>query len=301
MSKKEDISKYVYHYTSIRGFKGIIKDREIWATDLRYMNDPTELELGYNYLNEMVCESVESGKTIKRDPNVPIFACSFSKNKNVLSQWRAYAKGGGVAIGFPRDLLQNVAAAKDYVLKDCIYYDLEDPTTKIQLVSKAIQLLELTDSSTKRGSNAKATDDSETDKLIALKSPWIVPVIKHKAYKEEDEVRLLPSSDSSSVHEINIAIGRQSSLKREFRVDNGILKPYQAIKLGEAFFKIQIVVGPTPHQDLIYDSVKRFLYQELVEEELVNGTERVQGNAERKYKNYVEEAVTKSDVPYRDM
>jgi len=84
-------------------------------------------------------------------------------------------------------------------------------------------------------------------------------------------------------------------------VDNGILKPYQAIKLLEASFKIKVVVGPAPHQDLLYDSVKRFLYQELVSEELANGADKIQGNAERKYKSYVEKAVTPSDVPYRDM
>ena len=134
-----------------------------------------------------------------------------------------------------------------------------------------------------------------------MRSPWIVPIIKHKAYKEEREVRLLLSPDSSSVGEIKTNLGRQASLKREFRVDNGILKPYITIKLGEAFFKIKVVVGPAPHQDLIYDSVKRFLYQELVAEELTKGTERVQGVAERKVKKYVEEAVTESDVPYRDM
>lgn len=294
MSKKEDTSEYIYHYTTMAGFKGIIESREIWATDLRYMNDPTELKLGYEYLNKMVCETGNSGNTIEMDPSIPIFACSFSKHKDVLSQWRAYAKGGGVAIGFPRNLLQNVAAANDYVLEDCIYYDLEDESTSIQLLSKGVKL-RLSDR------KSDAIDDSEIDQLIGLKSPWIVPVIKHKAYREEAEIRLLPSSDSRSSDDIKKDLGRQAALKRKFRVDKGILKPYQAIKLGEAFFKIKVVVGPAPHQELIYDSVKRFLYQELVAEELVNGTEKIQGNVGRKYKSYVEKAVAKSNVPYRDM
>jgi len=202
LSKNERTSEYIYHYTTMAGFKGIVESREIWATDLRYMNDPTELKLGYDYLNRTVCESGNSGNTIERDPSIPIFACSFSKHEDVLSQWRAYAKGGGVAIGFPHNLLQNVATTCGYVLEDCIYYDPEDESTSIQLLSKGVKLRLAF-----RNSDSKTLDDSEIDQLIGLMSPWIVPVIKHKAYKEEDEIRLLPSCDSSSADEIKRELG----------------------------------------------------------------------------------------------
>ena len=38
----------VYHYTDQRGFLGILADKTIWATDLRYLNDTREYSLGFD-------------------------------------------------------------------------------------------------------------------------------------------------------------------------------------------------------------------------------------------------------------
>jgi hypothetical protein len=35
-----------YHYTSQRGLLGIIKEKKIWATNIRYLNDEREFDYG---------------------------------------------------------------------------------------------------------------------------------------------------------------------------------------------------------------------------------------------------------------
>jgi|WetSurMetagenome_2_1015567.scaffolds.fasta_scaffold1664213_1 hypothetical protein len=46
-----------YHYTSQRGLLGIMKEKKIWATNIRYLNDESEFDYGVN----KVLEVLESG------------------------------------------------------------------------------------------------------------------------------------------------------------------------------------------------------------------------------------------------
>ncbi len=47
---------YLYHYTSAEGLKGILEDRRIWASDIFYLNDWTELFLGRDAMIEHLTE-----------------------------------------------------------------------------------------------------------------------------------------------------------------------------------------------------------------------------------------------------
>jgi len=43
LEKRTVIKTPLYHYTDANGLKGIIENDEIWFTDYRYLNDPSEL------------------------------------------------------------------------------------------------------------------------------------------------------------------------------------------------------------------------------------------------------------------
>lgn len=43
------IERPLYHYTDARGLKGIIESGQIWFTDYRHMNDPSELVHGMEF------------------------------------------------------------------------------------------------------------------------------------------------------------------------------------------------------------------------------------------------------------
>ena len=54
--RHEEIPHVLYHYTSADGLIGILTTKTIWLTDLRYMNDLSELQ----YSRELVAKSFES-------------------------------------------------------------------------------------------------------------------------------------------------------------------------------------------------------------------------------------------------
>lgn len=122
----------IYHYTSVDTFQGIMKsyrssnDKEhlvFWASNILCMNDPTEMQLGYdaiiNYLPQIEDEmNIEDEKRISRlktkyhvlgwteqdkdrffreqsfNPVLAPFVISFSKEKESIPMWYIYGKEG---------------------------------------------------------------------------------------------------------------------------------------------------------------------------------------------------------------
>jgi hypothetical protein len=53
----------IYHYTDLRGLLGILDERKLWATDIRYLNDTSEGTYGLKRLHELVGEVRQEWKT----------------------------------------------------------------------------------------------------------------------------------------------------------------------------------------------------------------------------------------------
>ncbi len=51
----------LYHYTDAGGFAEIVRNRKLWATDIRFLNDPLELRYGW----EALLKALETAKTDK--------------------------------------------------------------------------------------------------------------------------------------------------------------------------------------------------------------------------------------------
>jgi len=116
------IPKKLWHYTSIEGFYGITTTKQIYATDLRFLNDREEFTHARKLTEELIQESPETGpngyglreivrQTIKYlfDPGIgplrpdylQFFVVSFSAAEDQLSQWRGYSRGSsGASLGF---------------------------------------------------------------------------------------------------------------------------------------------------------------------------------------------------------
>src|ERR1044071_5831536 len=103
----------LYHYTTLAGFKGIIESRAIWATDSKYLNDPSEAIYGRAIIRaaiEQACASCSPAvaRAIALIPNGleeigtrrSSYFTSFSEAGDLLNQWVAYTpSANGVAIG----------------------------------------------------------------------------------------------------------------------------------------------------------------------------------------------------------
>ena len=100
-----------YHYCSAETLLNILKTNEIWMSDLRHVNDPSEVTGSPSIITE------EFTKTFPVETHRPsieyaaedgcFFSLSLSKNGDLLSQWRAYSSNGtGFCIGIDLEMLK---------------------------------------------------------------------------------------------------------------------------------------------------------------------------------------------------
>lgn len=104
-----------YHYCSVSAFFGMASSKRFWLSSIKNMNDRHEVEwamgLLSNVLNEKLSGGVDSEKLreiydiVRVNVGVPYIA-SFSRERDMLGQWRGYADDGkGVCVGFDFDVM----------------------------------------------------------------------------------------------------------------------------------------------------------------------------------------------------
>jgi Protein of unknown function (DUF2971) len=286
----------LYHYTTQEGLLGILKDKCIWATHLRYLNDTSEGEIVSRAVFEELSSRVNSfplmqflgvppiERTVKTqcdDEEVisqgfamsswatsqNVFVASFSKEGNLLSQWRAYSgASGGYSIGFPPSYL---GAAGTHFMQDrpgrfysdsnpltrCKYCD-EKEESDLRNDIEALVTSYINEAvSTKQSPVKGAKEGFHTPAAIALKH--FLPlgirsaVTKDNAFREEAEWRLAFHLNRDNAH---------SDL--EFRNGRSMLTPYFKVLLeweGQQIDIKEIIVGPCPHPNEAVESVKMLL------------------------------------------
>ncbi len=266
---------YLYHYTTAEGLKGIVENREIWASDIFSLNDSSEVYHGRDLLFDCL-----NARKSKLDPNlkkqliasleelgprkfVSTYVCSFSKEGDDLSQWRAYCPHGGYAIGFPTDQLQEFAAGQDGVSLECCVYERKD---KLKLCRRFIRTLD--------------GGPRYSLKLYAeIFAAEFACRFKHKAFKSEEEWRLI-----SAVLE-----GFGSETTPEFRCRGSLVVPYLRFTLTErALWKrVKIAVGPCRHPKEAKAYVARLLHAAMTKHGEIPDPRADQ--------------VTISEIPFRQM
>jgi hypothetical protein len=98
----------LFHYTSLAGLLGILETGELWASELRSLNDVAELTLGFDLITDEVRRRLGEAPDIvaeqllgwieERSRFGPmLFAAAFTENGNLLSQWRGYCPPTGGA------------------------------------------------------------------------------------------------------------------------------------------------------------------------------------------------------------
>ena len=107
-----NIPTTLHHYTSLNSLIGIVDRKELWFTNIEYLNDITEFKEGKDlFLKnlskvESEFESPETYASIKsyiKEEIIPydFFSFSLSEEEDSLEQWRGYANNeNGVMITF---------------------------------------------------------------------------------------------------------------------------------------------------------------------------------------------------------
>lgn len=96
--------KYLYHYTSIKGLEGIVKNRTLRFTDHRFLNDFGEFVRPYEKLKKLVrpeMQEVLSNLYKTLNANYSLAFCCVSKTCDSLAQMRLYGddcKGAAIVL-----------------------------------------------------------------------------------------------------------------------------------------------------------------------------------------------------------
>lgn len=255
---------FLYHYTTPEGLIGIVENRTLWATDVFYLNDSEEFALGIqiarDYMKDLK-EKANSEPTVGRlewllgdfkgvgpQRKIDVYVSSLSVEDDQLSQWRAYCRGGGFAIGFKIGRLKELATAQGFVLERCIY----EPKEQRQLITEAVDSI----AGAWLHSSAPWPEQSgegprfEIALNLSYELSRLSPMLKNQAFLEENEYRLI--SEPSVLHV-------EGQMK--FRNQSGLVIPYREFELNDndLWRQVRVVVGPTPHPEESHASVYALL------------------------------------------
>jgi Protein of unknown function (DUF2971) len=263
----------LYHYTTHAGAIGIATKKVLWATSIRHLNDATEFTYAHEVLSQALANafaqtpfngSPAALEVMQRPLDVSqrdvaaaftgtlgsTFIVSFSADRDKLSQWRTYCPGGGYALGFRVDVLQEIAKAAGFTLIQCSY----DP------VIHSRQAGALAEEVRQRVEAALAP---VTFPISIIQLQIVLTLIRR--YMEQEIQALAPSWKHSSFHEeeewrLVSPRGLDPNRKVEFRVGRSAIIPYATVPLDKPTSMLlpngtlqsiaEIHVGPCPEPAL---------------------------------------------------
>lgn len=296
-----------FYYTSSDTTVKILENGEIWATNVRFMNDSEEFINGLNEIatlnkNKMI---IQCAKELTELDYIKYYIISFSGQEDSLSQWFMYAKESGISLEMD---------FKEYGSDAC--YSLVENNSddeSIENISGKIDLQKIiyctSDSSSMEAIERKnATDRIKKfikSKCIDNRSRSITLngvaesalLIKRYEFFQEKESRAI----------INVSNLLSDKNKPIFyRIDNSVVKSYVKVRccMADKFTGwpiIAVMVGPGFNQDIVYDSMKLFLdtaqlcipdvahisYIDRIKNYFLKAAERFNNKDKEKFINYV--------------
>ena len=250
----------LYHYTSLSGVLGIVGGAELRASDIRYMNDSTELRHTLALLGRQVRRRISAGVD---DPALfnaflewlshrvvsgpMLFGASFRANGNLLSQWRGYsAHGKGVSLGVAPAHLLACCEAQGFEVGRCIYA----PGEQNRLIDHIVDAVEALGAGFEPEAGAPDPwlplfQRIEEDLLR------IAAVLKHPAFEEEQEWRI-----------VSPVLSARAGGRIRFREGSSMLIPYYPFALRDSDGRLHLdhcYLGPTGNSELSMNSLRLYL------------------------------------------
>ncbi len=242
----------LYHYTMQAGLLGILKSDSIWASKVHYLNDSSEYQLGLDLARVVLRERLESERDSSQRAKIEclidnihtieglnVCVCSFSEERDLLSQWRAYGGPGGCSVGFRTSYLPERAAAQNFILAACEYDEERQRALASELINEALSQ----DFNTVPGyispDRPRTYVVLPTGGDFAQRLATFAPIIKHKTFHEEKEWRLIAK--------MGLDVTRLS-----FRPGKSMLTPYYELQLCDQKERYldSITVAPCPQMGL---------------------------------------------------
>lgn len=226
--------KPMYHYTNRQGLQGILESQQIWLTERQYLNDSSEIMHAFNVIKNSILE-IAQDKNLWEElfsffcknyiEKTEHYIFSFSSKSNYLYAWRCYADdGAGYCLKFSKNFFEN---KEENNLDQPMFVFLKNfYSNSMSILDIKIQdIVSLVEEDIKKNECHKPEIFIHFIGAIL----HLLPVIKHPAYKEEDEYRIV-----SSAHD-----DKQSQIF--YICSNGVKKQYYSFNLE---YVEEIWVGP---------------------------------------------------------
>jgi hypothetical protein len=247
----------LFHYTSYNGLTGIAGSGELWASEARYLNDSSELDHGI----EIVRRELEAVENATKDPRIKghlyaahgmvqresensVLVASFSEDGDELSQWRAYCRDGGCAIGLSGGSLQEILKHQNCLLTKAIYDDDEKRRLAAAYARECSDLC-LT-------AYGKSTDFGQLYLPFTANAVILAAIMKHQSFRAEREWRAIA---------IRERIGYPTM---RYRIGKSTLVPYVGLKLPDGDERRdviqQVIASPSPHASLAARALEGLLH-----------------------------------------
>lgn len=263
----------LYYYTSTDTMRYILGSGDIYATNIRYMNDSEEYTNGLNEIKLLMrnnarvqtwidkrkrrdvniddMKKIFTNENLKRNrENREFYSISFCEKNDLLSQWAIYAKEAGVSIQM------DFKEGKKYNFLTQSCNGDEEKKARWSLKPEAVHYF-TKKSMEKRAYNVEA--DAILDQLYGeenvdlaedINDRWQYASVYVKRYDfyQEAERRIVFQPKRSV-----------ETPKIMYRQDKNVLKPYLDIECENGWPIQEIMVGPGFNQNVVYDSVVHFL------------------------------------------
>lgn len=272
---------HVYHYTTSEGVKGIIESKSLWATGAYYLNDTSEIEYGCRlaagHLEEKAgfAETEFARRVLSKAHNdlcdpvqqairiASYYVVCFCEDDNLLSQWRAYGRSGGFAVGFGREVEHLKAEGMTVSPLQKVLYEREEQVRRVDsLIEEMVGLFR--DDQVCRGDLDDPSLEDIIDAASEVAQALLAAVVCFKApdFAGEHEWRLvcqpIYSEDGARIEAIRNVV--------RFRSASRGLVPYLELKRMLAdggagpLPIVSVRFGPTQTPDLT-KSVTRMLLE----------------------------------------
>jgi hypothetical protein len=242
----------LYHYTSLRGLDGIIKDKVLRATDIRFFSDSSEFQYTINLARELSSQRHDSfEKRFLREvlrwsvPDTTFCAFCLSEQPDLLSQWRGYCpREGGYSLGFSTAALEPQLQRNGFTLEKCEYRPAVQQERVNRLLDQAI-----------RDSNKSDLGKCSTSKRAIKVMPRflralsrLAATLKHPSFSEEEEWRVVSG-------------GQVDTECLDYEPNGSIATPHAKFCLKDAFPVCRIIVGPSYNQRLAVKGLRVLLHR----------------------------------------
>jgi hypothetical protein len=261
----------LYHYTNAAAAIGIIQNQEIWASNIRHLNDSSEFVKSWQFVAAEVEDLIPKnslrdliererltnapswlktgslGDTLYKVTQnyAPVFVASFSESQNLLSQWRAYCPhGDGYSLGFDASSFEN--SPLDLQLVKCIYEEEDAKHLCKQLVTKW-----------------KNHDPADIDGAVHTlnETMKLMAAIKDRAFSEECEWRLVALHGSKEIKfrsgRHGIVPYRKCSLGKhgELSLRNAWIGPNSDTQAAYAALRLVLAGGGLEHLEVLHANI----------------------------------------------